>query len=92
MSLPDALLPVAVLLPLGVATLLIALAHALPPRSSTVVAIVTALAVAALCLYIGRAALDGTVLQWFGGWTPASSGKPGVVLGISFLADPASAG
>jgi multicomponent Na+:H+ antiporter subunit D len=91
MSLPDALLPVAVLLPLGVATLLIALAHALPPRSSTFVAIVTALAVAALCLYIGRAALDGTVLQWFGGWTPASSGKPGVVLGISFLADPASA-
>src|SRR6185437_10218900 len=33
----------------------------------------------------------GQVLQWFGGWTPASSQRPGVILGISFLADPASA-
>jgi multicomponent Na+:H+ antiporter subunit D len=90
-STADSLLPVAVLLPLGMATLLIALAHVLPSRMSTVVAILTALAVAGLCSYLARAALGGTVLQWFGGWTPASSGRPGVILGISFLADPASA-
>ncbi|MGH6674482.1 MAG: complex I subunit 5 family protein [Xanthobacteraceae bacterium] len=54
-------------------------------------AIVTALTVAALCAFLARQALNGPVLQWFGGWTPASSGRPGVVLGISFLADPASA-
>jgi multicomponent Na+:H+ antiporter subunit D len=83
-------LPLTVLLPLAVATLLLTFSHWLPPRVSTVLAIATALAVALLCALLTRAALSGPVVQWFGGWTPSSSGRPGVVLGISFAADPAS--
>ncbi len=91
MTASAALLPVAVLLPLAVATAMLTVAHWVPTTVAVVVAIVTALAVAVLCAFLAHAALDGTVLQWLGGWTPASSGRPGVVLGISFLADPASA-
>lgn len=87
----SALLPVPVLLPLGVATLLLVFAHSLPSRLSTVIAILTATIGGLICAFLAHAALDGPVLHWFGGWTPASSGRPGVVLGISFLADPASA-
>jgi multicomponent Na+:H+ antiporter subunit D len=85
------LLPVPVLLPLAVATALLALSHWLPTAVANVLGIITALTVMLLCGYLAREALDGNVLQWFGGWTPASSQRPGVVLGISFLADPASA-
>lgn len=91
MTLAAALVPMPVVLPLAIATALLALAHWLPPRFSNVVAIATAVAVAGLCAVFAREALSGAVLQWFGGWTPSASGRPGVVLGISFLADPASA-
>ncbi|HEY7300709.1 MAG TPA: proton-conducting transporter membrane subunit [Xanthobacteraceae bacterium] len=91
MTVSAALLPAAVLLPLGMATLLLALAHWLPPRLSNLVAIATALALAAICAILARAALDGPILHWFGGWTPGFSTKPGIVLGVSFAADPASA-
>ena len=91
MNLAAALLPVPVLLPLGVAAALLVVSHWLPSRVSTVLAIATALAVAVICAFLAHAALQGPVLQWFGGWTPASSHRPGVVLGISFLADPISA-
>lgn len=90
MSFASTLLPAAVLLPLGVALLVLAASHWLPDRVSTVLVILTALTVAAACGYLARESLDGPVLHWFGGWTPASSHKPDVVLGISFLADPAS--
>ncbi|MGX7704888.1 complex I subunit 5 family protein [Methylobacterium sp. Gmos1] len=88
---PGAALPVAVLLPLGVATLMLGLAHWLPPRLPKVVAILTALAVSALCAWLARHSLDGPVQHWFGGWTPDAAHRPGVVLGIGFEADPASA-
>jgi multicomponent Na+:H+ antiporter subunit D len=91
MTLAASLLPVSVLLPLGVASALLAIAHWLPSRLSTGIAIVTSLACAALCAWLARQALDGPILHWFGGWTPGISQKPGVVLGISFAADPASA-
>ena len=84
-------LPITVLLPLGVATLSLAVAHWLPSRVTNLVAILTALGVAVLCALIAQAALDRPILYWFGGWTPHSSDQPGVVLGISFLADSASA-
>jgi multicomponent Na+:H+ antiporter subunit D len=80
-----------VLLPLGVATFLLVFAHVLPSRLSTVVAILTATIGGLICAFLAHAALGGPVLHWFGGWTPASSGRAGVVLGISLLADPASA-
>ena len=91
MSLAETLLPVAVLLPLGVATLLLALARWLPPRLPKLVAILVALAVCALCVLLARESLDGPVRHWFGGWTPDAAHRPGVVLGIGFQADPASA-
>jgi multicomponent Na+:H+ antiporter subunit D len=90
-TLPATLLPVAVLLPLGVALWLLAIAHWLPPRIADWTAVAVAAAVALLCAWLARAGLTGPVVQWFGDWTPASSGRPGVVLGISFVADPASA-
>jgi len=88
---PDAILPVAVLLPLGVAALLLGLAHWLPTQLPKLVAIVTALAVCGLCILLIRQSLDGPVIHWFGGWTPDASHRPDVVLGIGFQADPASA-
>jgi len=88
---PDALLPLAVLGPLGVASALLAFAHRLPPRWPKIVAILTALAVCGLCAVLARASLDGPVRHWFAGWTPDSAHRPGVVLGIGFQADPASA-
>ncbi|GJD66674.1 complex I subunit 5 family protein [Methylobacterium frigidaeris] len=88
---PDAVLPVAVLLPLGVATLMLGLAHWLPPRLPKVLAILTALAVCGLCAWLARHSLDGPVRHWFGGWTPDAAQRPDVVLGIGFQADPASA-
>jgi multicomponent Na+:H+ antiporter subunit D len=91
MTFASELLPFTVLLPLAIATLLLAVAHSMPERLSTIIAILTAMTVAAICAFLARMALGGPVLQWFGGWTPESSGKQGVVLGISFLADPASA-
>lgn len=91
MSFTSAVLPAAVLLPLGIATLVLAASHWLPTRASNVLAILTALTVAILCGYLARASLHGAILHWFGGWSPATSHKADIVLGISFLADPASA-
>ena len=91
MSFASALLPAVVLLPLGVALLVLAASHWLPERVSTILVILTALTVAAACGYLARESFEAPILHWFGGWTPASSHKPDVVLGISFLADPASA-
>ncbi len=86
------LVPLAVLLPLGVAFLMLALSHWLPPRSADVTAVIISLALVALCGWLAAVALhDGPIIHWFGGWTPAVSGKPGVVLGIAFSVDPASA-
>jgi multicomponent Na+:H+ antiporter subunit D len=86
-----ALVPVPVLLPLAVAVLLLAVAHWLPTRLANLVAMATALAVATVSAILARTALAGPLVHWFGGWTPDASGRPGVVLGISFLADSASA-
>ncbi|MBV8973241.1 MAG: NADH dehydrogenase [Sphingomonadaceae bacterium] len=91
MTLAETLLPLPVLGPLAVAFALLAGAHWLPPRVADAVSTVSALAVAGLCLWLAHAAIGGTVVHWFGGWTPASSHRPGVVLGIGFAADPASA-
>jgi multicomponent Na+:H+ antiporter subunit D len=91
MSFASTVLPATVLLPLGIATLMLAASHWLPTRASNVLAILTALTVSILCAYLARVSLDGAVLHWFGGWPPGASHEAGVVLGISFLADPASA-
>jgi multicomponent Na+:H+ antiporter subunit D len=88
---PVQLLPLAVLLPLGLAALLLAIAHWLPPRINDAVSVLAAFVLVALCGWLAMESLHGPVVHWFGGWTPASSGRPGVVLGIGFSADPMSA-
>ncbi|HET6911726.1 MAG TPA: complex I subunit 5 family protein [Rhodanobacteraceae bacterium] len=85
------LLPLAVLLPLGLATLLLTTAHWLPPRVNDAVAVLASFVLVALCGWLAVQGLHGPVVHWFGGWTPASSHRPGVVLGIGFSADPMSA-
>lgn len=85
------LLPVTVLLPLGLAALLLALAHWLPPRSADAVAVAASLGLSALCAWLAVQSMRGPIMHWFGGWTPHVSGRPDVVLGIGFAADPASA-
>lgn len=87
----EALLPIAVLAPLGAAALLTGLSHRLPARSGDVVASVTALGVMLLCGWLAQQVLLAPIEHWFGGWTPDASQRPGVVLGIGFRADFASA-
>ena len=91
MSLAVELLPITILLPLGLAALLLAVAHWLPPRIADGASVVASLVLAALCAWLAVQALHGPIVHWFGGWTPAVSGRPGVVLGIGFSADPMSA-
>lgn len=88
---PVQLLPVAVLLPLGLAALLLAIAHWLPPRLADAASVFASLGLVALCGWLAVQGLHGPVVHWFGGWTPRVSGRPGVVLGIGFSADPMSA-
>jgi multicomponent Na+:H+ antiporter subunit D len=85
------LLPLPALLPLVVAFLLLGLSHWLPPRTGDITALIAAVAVTLLGVYLAREGLATATPHWFGGWTPASAGRPGVTLGISFAADPASA-
>ncbi|GGE00037.1 hypothetical protein GCM10011390_18550 [Aureimonas endophytica] len=91
MSLAESLLPLPVLLPLATGAVMLALAHILPPRLGDLVAFAAAVAVAALSFWLADEALEGPITHWFGGWTPDAAGRPGVVLGIGFRADPASA-
>ncbi|HWG75340.1 MAG TPA: proton-conducting transporter membrane subunit [Steroidobacteraceae bacterium] len=91
-SLPLAgLLPLVVLLPLGIAAALLAVSHWLPARFIELSALATSLSVAAACARLAQAGLTGPIVQWMGGWAPAASGRSGVVLGVSFAADPTSA-
>ncbi|MGH8189874.1 MAG: complex I subunit 5 family protein [Rhodanobacteraceae bacterium] len=91
MDLAHELVPLTVMIPLGVAFLLLVLSQWLPPRSADATAIVVSLVLVALLGWLAVPALHGPIVYWFGAWTPAVSGKPGVVLGIAFSVDPASA-
>jgi len=91
MTLAETLLPLAVLVPLGVGALLLGFAHWLTPRVADVASVTVAGFVAVLCAWLAREATGGAIVHWFGGWSPAVSGRPDVVLGIAFSADVASA-
>ncbi len=88
MPLPLALVPFPVVLPLAVAAILLALGHLVPAVASKSWPSLTALAVAVLSLWLAVTAEAGTLVYWFGGWTP----RPEVTLGIAFAIDPASGG
>jgi multicomponent Na+:H+ antiporter subunit D len=75
--------PLPVAGPLAIAGLLLALSTLLPKRLPDIVAIATALAVAALCLVMALHTAHHPLVYWFGGWVP----RAGHVLGIGFVVD-----
>lgn len=87
MTLAETLVPFPVVLPLAVAAVVLAVGHALPSRVPDVVATSVALCVCGISAFLADASWSGPLVYWFGGWTP----RPGVVLGIGFGVDPASA-
>ena len=87
MTLAETLVPVPVLLPLVVAAVLLAVGHALPSRVPDVLATGVSACVCAISAVLALESRTAPLLYWFGGWTP----RPGVVLGIGFGVDPASA-
>ena len=75
--------PLVVAGPLALAGLMLALSHALPRRVPDVTATLVALAVAVCCVAMARAAAQGPLDYWFGGWAP----RQGVTIGIAFHVD-----
>jgi multicomponent Na+:H+ antiporter subunit D len=82
------LAPVAVAIPLLSAGLLVALTAVIPRRLIDLVACAAALACVVLCALVLDDASGGTLVHWFGGWTP----RDGVALGVSFAIDQVGAG
>jgi multicomponent Na+:H+ antiporter subunit D len=78
----------AVAVPLTAAAALLAGATLVPRRAVDVVAVLAALASAVLCALVLSDTGDGTIVYWFGGWTP----REGIALGISFGIDGIGAG
>ncbi len=83
-----ALVPLPVALPLLVAAGLMALRPLLPGRAADLIALLTALAVAALALLLLAHATTAPLVVWFGGWLP----RQGTAIGIDFVVDPLAAG
>ncbi len=79
----DLLPPLPVAGPLAIAGLLLALSTLLPRRVPDVVALATALAVAAICVVMAMHTAQHPLVYWFGGWVP----RAGHVLGIGFVVD-----
>jgi multicomponent Na+:H+ antiporter subunit D len=82
------LAPVAVAIPLLCAGVLVALATVIPRRLIDLVACTAALACVVVCAFVLDDASDGTLVHWFGGWTP----RDGVAIGVSFAIDQVGAG
>jgi multicomponent Na+:H+ antiporter subunit D len=82
------LAPLPVAVPLAVAALLLVLRRLLPRQAATGIALASALTVIGMCLALAHGAHGGTVVHWFGGWTP----RQGVAVGVSFVIDPLGAG
>ena len=79
----DLLPPLPVAGPLAIAGLLLALSTLLPRRLPDIIAIATAVAVAAVCVVIAMHTAQHPLVYWFGGWVP----RAGHVLGIGFVVD-----
>jgi multicomponent Na+:H+ antiporter subunit D len=77
------LAPVAVAIPLVVAAVLVGTAGIAPRRVVDLLAAAAALACVVLSALVLDDASDGTLVHWFGGWTP----RHGTALGISFAID-----
>ncbi|HYZ16901.1 MAG TPA: proton-conducting transporter membrane subunit, partial [Candidatus Acidoferrum sp.] len=81
------LAPLALAVPLIAAALLAAIGRRLPRGIAAAISIAAALFSLAACVTLAIAATHGTVVEWFGGWTP----RHGVSLGIAFVVDPIGA-
>jgi multicomponent Na+:H+ antiporter subunit D len=79
--------PLAVVVPLAVAALLLLLSHVLPNPLPDAIATATALAVLAATCAIAVAANDAPLVYWFGNWAPRGQ----LVIGIGFVASQADA-
>ena len=77
------LAPLAVVVPMVVAAVLVGAAAFVPRRVLDISSLLASGVVAVLCALVLSDAADGRVVYWFGGWTP----KNGVALGISFAID-----
>ena len=87
-AIPDvALLPLPVAGPMAVAALLLMFSRVLPRHVPEAIAVAVAAAAGVVCAILAIHAGPRPIVIWFGGWVPRS----GVVLGISFVADRASA-
>jgi multicomponent Na+:H+ antiporter subunit D len=82
------LAPVAVATPLVTAAVLVATASIVPRRVVDALSCAAAVACVVLCALVLDDASDGTLVYWFGGWTP----RGGTALGISFTIDSIGAG
>lgn len=82
-----ALPPLPVAIPLLTAALLTGAGTLLRRRVVDLLSLVAAVAVTVICVVLLVESVDGTILHWFGGWTP----RRGVALGISFVVDPVGA-
>jgi multicomponent Na+:H+ antiporter subunit D len=82
-----ALPPLPVAIPLLTAALLTGTGTLLRRRVVDLLSLAAAAAVTVICVVLLVESVDGTILHWFGGWTP----RRGVALGISFVVDPVGA-
>ena len=80
--------PLAVATPLIGAAALIALTAVVPRRVVDLLSCGIAAVCVVLCALVLDDALDGTLVHWFGGWTP----RHGTAVGISFAIDRIGAG
>jgi multicomponent Na+:H+ antiporter subunit D len=84
----DTLAPYPVVVPLVGAAVLVALHVVARRRFADALATGVAAAVTVICLVLLVDSLDGTIVYWFGDWTPRGS----VVLGVGFVIDPIGSG
>ncbi|HVX46540.1 MAG TPA: proton-conducting transporter membrane subunit, partial [Mycobacteriales bacterium] len=80
-----ALAPLAIVVPILVACLLLAAGHYLPRRIADLISIGCSLAVAALAALLIRSTGDGRMVTWSGGWQPRHGLSVGVVLVVDRL-------
>ncbi len=79
--------PLAVIVPLAVAGLLLAASHQLPRPVPDIVALICALFACSVCFAMVRHTVDQPLVYWFGGWAP----RQGFPVGVGFVVDPIGA-
>lgn len=84
----DSLVPLPVALPLLVSAFLACTSKILPRIVADLLAVLTAVAVTVIACLLIAASAHGTIVYWFGGWTPWR----GIAVGIAFTIDPIGAG